>query len=196
MTRPIRPKSDRKPNRSEAGNAEGPWSRRVAALSITRKGQDMELSADAATRDRVKEALDLESLDLLSAHFTLRLAGGNIITVVGEVEASGQQRCVISLAPVPFVLKEQIEQRFAGEEALPPPTKAEIERSLEDPDPPEPFDNGMIDLGALAVETLSLALPSFPKVEGALHQDSRETEDSPVRQESPFAALSALKIKT
>jgi uncharacterized metal-binding protein YceD (DUF177 family) len=179
------------------GNAEDvPWSRRIAAMSVSRRGIDMVLDADEGTRKLIAESLDLDGLDALSARFSLRMSSGEIITVTGDVTAQGCQRCVVSLAPVPFSVSEPVEQRYASDALLPKPTKAEIERSLDDPDPPEPFDNGMIDIAALAVETLSLALPPFPKAEGAIHVETASDSSESPRYESPFAALVALKGKT
>jgi uncharacterized metal-binding protein YceD (DUF177 family) len=175
--------------------ADMPWSRKIAAMSVTRRGMDLALEADEVTRHQIATSLDLDRLDMISARFSLRMSSGDIVTVTGEVKAEGHQRCVVSLAPVPFSLAETVEQRYASDEVLPKPTKAEIERSLDDPDPPEPFDNGMIDIAALAVETLSLALPSFPRAEGAAHIESTADSSSVPDRESPFAALLALKAR-
>jgi hypothetical protein len=81
-----------------------------------------------------------------------------------------------------------IEARFADPEYVPAPTKKEIERTLDDEDPPEPLPDGFIDLGALAVEFLALALDPFPRKPGAAF-DSADSDETP----SPFAALAALK---
>jgi hypothetical protein len=64
-----------------------------------------------------------------------------------------------------------------------------VERSLEDEDPPEPLDSGHIDLAALAVEFLALALDPFPRKPGAVFADAPDVET----EGGPFAALSALK---
>lgn len=181
---------------ANAAGDDVPWSRKIAAMSVSRNGISFALSADEATRKQIAESLDLDRLDALSARFLLRMSSGEIVTVTGDVTAQGCQRCVVSLAPVPFEVSEPVEQRYASDAVLPKPTKAEIERSLDDPDPPEPFDNGMIDIAALAVETLSMALPPFPKAEGAIHAETASDSPESFRSESPFAALAALKGKT
>jgi hypothetical protein len=50
------------------------------------------------------------------------------------------------------------------------------------------IEDGVIDVGALAVEALALGLHPFPRKSGIVMP-----EDAPERAESPFAALATLK---
>jgi hypothetical protein len=108
--------------------------------------------------------------------------------VTGEVKACVRQTCVFSGEEFDSDVAAPVNAVFADDDRLPVPTKKEIERSLDDEDPPEPLDGGAIDLGALAVEFLALALDPFPKKPGA-------TFDAPVQEPDvgPFAVLAALK---
>src|SRR3546814_17044110 len=43
----------------------------------------------------------------------------------------------------------------------------EVEFTLADEDPPEPFENGCIDLGEIVVQHLAVALDPYPRAPGA-----------------------------
>ena len=67
----------------------------------------------------------------------------------------------------------------------------EAESGDEDtPDPPEPVDNGLIDLGRVATDALYLALDPYPRKPGAVFDPVVEAADP---EDHPFAALKALK---
>jgi uncharacterized metal-binding protein YceD (DUF177 family) len=60
--------------------------------------------------------------------------------------------------------------------------------TLEDDDPPDEIEGGVVDLGAYVVEHLALALDPFPRKPGVeFEAPAQESEPS------PFAALARLK---
>jgi uncharacterized metal-binding protein YceD (DUF177 family) len=89
----------------------------------------------------------------------------------------------------PFEIQERVDLRYMDADKLERPVKAEVERSLDDEDPPEPIYDGVIDLGALAVEFIALALEPFPRKSGV----ELPVQTDSGRLESPFAVLAALK---
>lgn len=178
------------------------FSQRIKAEDIPNGGKTYKLSADEAQRAALAERLDLAALDRLEGTVTLRpLAGGPIIIATGDFVADFAQRCVVTLDPLPGSVSE----RFAVEFGPPEPEsldETEREFTLEDPDPPEEFVDGMIDLGELVTQQLALGLDPHPRKPGVdLDQVLDEApagraeaveRDAPA---GPFAALAQLKKK-
>ena len=63
--------------------------------------------------------------------------------------------------------------------------------TAEIPDPPEPIENGIIDLGRLATDALYLAVDPYPRKPDAVFEPLVEAPDP---EDHPFAALKALKV--
>ncbi len=166
-----------------------PFSQTVPAASIPRTGQTTVLRVTAAQREAIAAFLDLPAVDSMEAVVTVAPSRGGSFHVTGEVTASVQQLCGVSLEPFPTAVKESIDARFAPPGRLDPVLKKEVERTLEDEDPPEPLLDGLIDLGALAVEALALGLAPYPRKPGIAVPEMGDND----RSESPFAALIALK---
>ena len=59
------------------------------------------------------------------------------------------------------------------------------------PDPPEPIDNGVIDLGRLATDALLLGIDPYPRRPDAVFEPP-VVADNP--EDHPFAALKALQL--
>ena len=67
----------------------------------------------------------------------------------------------------------------------------EAEESDEEiPDPPEPIENGIIDLGRLATDALYLGVDPYPRKPDAVFEPLVEAADP---EDHPFAALKALQ---
>lgn len=166
-----------------------PLSRRINALKLTREGAAFTLGADAGQLQTIAETLQLPAVHAFSANIEARAVGQGRYRIEGEVKARVRQTCVLTGEEFDVEILAPVEAAFADDDHLTPPTKKEVERSLEDEDPPEPLENGHIDIGAIAVEFLALALEPFPRKPGAVFAGSAEDE----AQKGPFAALAALK---
>ncbi len=166
-----------------------PFPQTVPAASIPRTGQTNVLKPTLVQRQAIAAFLDLPSIESFEARVSVVPARGGTFHVTGEVRAEVHQMCVVSLEPFSTAIHEQIEARFAPDDKLDAPVKSEIERSLDDEDPPEPLTNGLIDIGMLAVEALALGLDPYPRKPGVTVPPMGDNEVS----ESPFAALAALK---
>ncbi len=166
-----------------------PFSHAIPAASIPRTGQTNVLHVTAAQREAIAAFLGIPEVESMDAVVTVTPSRGSTFHVTGEVTASVQQLCGVSLEPFPTAVKETIEARFAPPERIESTPKKEVERTLDDEDPPEPLRDGMIDLGALAVEALALGLDPYPRKPGITSADMGDND----RSESPFAALMALK---
>jgi uncharacterized metal-binding protein YceD (DUF177 family) len=160
---------------------ERPWSIPVTVAEIPDGGSHHDLSADAAVRDSIAQLAGLRVLPRLEASFDLNRRGEGV-AVRGEVSAQVGQTCVVTLEPIENDVLETIDLLFMPVEKNEDSTKRKGE-------PPEPLENGMIDLGAIAVEFLVLGLDPYPRKSGVEFSRS-EGEDE---QAHPFAALAALK---
>lgn len=161
-----------------------PWAVPVTVAEIPDGGSHHDLSADTAVRDAVVQLAGLRALSRLEASFDLNRRGEGV-AVRGEVRALVGQNCVVTLEPIESDVKEAIDLLFMP-----------AEKSVEDPtvakqkgEPPEPLENGVIDLGAVAVEFLLLGLDPYPRKPGV--EFSRP--EAEVERAHPFAALAALK---
>lgn len=166
---------------------------RVAALP-SRKPTRFKLDPDAETRQAM--AADLGLLDLPRFQFKGELtpAGSRDFTLTARLTADVVQPCSITLAPVPAHLEETVLRRFLAD--WQEPEAEEVEMPEDDSSEPLPE---IIDLGAVALEALALALPLYPRAEGVeLGEASFAPPGAePIRDEEmkPFAGLAALKQK-
>lgn len=164
-----------------------PWSVPVR-LDDVGKGYVRKLVADAATRARIAEALELPSIEALEAELEVRarFEGGD---VRGRLDARVEQVCGVTLEPFMNTVSSDFDRRFTTREPEPPAPGEEM--SLADLDAPEYLPGAEIDLGAIVVEELSLALDPFPKKPDAVFEQPEVTSEP-----SPFAALAVLKRET
>jgi len=164
-----------------------PWTVPVRTGEIGR-GVKRRLEADAPARARIARALDLQALDRLEAEVSLAPTAEGY-EARGTLHAELTQTCGVTLEPLPADLRTDFAVRFveAGE-AEPAEPAHEVVVTLEDEDPPDVIEGGVVDLGAYVVEHLALALDPFPRKPGAVFEaPAQEAEPS------PFAALARLK---
>lgn len=164
------------------------------------------LSGSAARREtlvpgpqaeaKIAKALELEGLRKLKFETTLTPEGRSDWRLTGRLRATVVQPCVVTLAPVKTVIDEPIERLFRADPAPLPEPGSEVEMP-EDVDE-EPFE-GSIDLGQVMVEALALALPLYPRAEGAELPAMQFAEPgvTPMTDEDarPFAGLAGLRDK-
>ncbi|WP_260581607.1 YceD family protein [Sphingopyxis sp. PET50] len=164
----------------------------VITLAEAGPSKTVALEAGAAARAAIAERLRLVALDRFEAAVDVRAVAGGV-GVRGEVRAKLVQSCAATDLPVPATIAEPFDLKFLRE--MPPGDgeDAEIELGAEDIDV-LPLEHDRVDLGEVAVQTLSLALNPFPR-----HPDAdRILAEKGVlseEQAGPFAALAALKGK-
>lgn len=164
----------------------------VVTLTEAGQGRDVELTADADARARIAKRLDLVELSSFELTASVRAVAGGM-TVRGAVRAKLVQSCAATDMPVPTAIAEPFDLKFlrdlpvGGEDE-------EIELGSEDIDI-LPLEHDRVDLGEVAVQTLSLALdpyPRHPDADRILAEKGVLSEE----QAGPFGALAALKGKT
>ncbi len=185
------------------------WSYAVDADQIGGNPVALHIEADAGERAALTRRMDLIALDKLEADLTLtRNRGDLVVYIEGRFKADLTQKCVVSQDPVTEHIEESFEAWFADPAQAVSFAKVRQDRLrskgqadlplLEEPEDPEPILDGLIDLGELTAQYLSLAITPYPRAaEYATEAATEEVvpqEPSPGRL-NPFAALKEWKIR-
>ena len=174
-------------------NPADPWRVPVIVAQIPDTGLHRAFEAGDAVRAAMADIAGLREIMSASASFDLTLKSGGRVHVTGEVRARIGQTCVVTLDPIENEIDEIIDLMFAPSEQIPSLSALTEEAAASDeeiPDPPEPIDNGMIDLGRLATDALFLAVDPYPRRPDATFEPPAEIVDP---ADHPFAALKALQ---
>ena len=172
-----------------------PWRVPVAVAQIPETGLHRDIEADQGIRKAVAEIGGLREVLSAQASFDVTPRSGGRFQVVGHVRARIGQTCVVTLEEIENDIDEPIDLIFAPPEQIPQMAALvdEAEESDEEtPDPLEPIENGMIDLGKVATDALYLAVDPYPRKAGAVFEPMVEAADP---EDHPFAALKALKVE-
>lgn len=172
-----------------------PWRVPVAVAQIPETGLHRDIEADQAVRGAVAAVGNLREVLLAQASFDVTPQRGGRFHVAGHVRARIGQTCVVTLEEIETDIDEPVDLVFAPPGQIPQMAALidEAGESEEDvPDPPEPIENGMIDLGRVATDALFLAVDPYPRKPGAVFEPVVEADDP---ADHPFAALKALKAE-
>jgi Large ribosomal RNA subunit accumulation protein YceD len=184
-----------KPDKSKSDQFKSdPWRVAVAVAQIPETGLHRDIEASPLERAAMAEVGGLR--EIMSAHASLDVTprGGGRFHVGGRVQARIGQTCVVTLDPIENDIDEEIDLIFAPPEQIPELSDLvddASESDVEIPDPPEPIENGIIDLGRLATDALYLAVDPYPRRPDAVFEPPVEAADP---EAHPFAALKALKV--
>lgn len=161
----------------------------------SRKRTQFKLEPDSTQRKAMAEALDLIALRKFRFEGALIPLGKRDWLIEAKIGASAQQACVVTLEPVTTRVDEDITRSFAAGVEM--PDAEEIELTADDSADPLP---AVLDLYDVALEALALALPDYPRKEGAeTGVDGRAMFTEPGKQvmtdedARPFAGLQALR---
>jgi hypothetical protein len=170
------------------------WSVPIAVEKIPDTGLHRDLEAGRATREAMAEVAGLREILSASASIDVTPNSGGRFHVAGRVRARIGPTCVVTLDPIETDIDEPIDLIFAPPEQI--PDLADLvddaaESEAEIPDPPEPIENGVIDLGRLATDALFLAIDPYPRKPDAVFEPLVTAADP---EDHPFAALKALKV--
>ncbi|MEL6648665.1 MAG: DUF177 domain-containing protein [Pseudomonadota bacterium] len=145
---------------------------------------------------RIQDGLGLLGLRKLRFSGEIRASGATDWELQAVLGATVVQPCVVTLDPVTTRIDEAVTRRFLtswpDEADLGEETEMDADDSLE-------ALGEAIDLPSIMQEALSLALPVYPRVEGAQtnRSEARPEGAAPIRSidENAFSALSDLKRK-
>jgi len=177
---------------SERDTDRGPWRAFVPVVQIPEAGLHRDIEADKATREAMAEVAGLREIISARAAFDLTPKSGGRVHVKGRLRARVGQSCVVTLEPLENDIDEEIDLIFALQEQIPEIAEStDTDGVFEMDDPPEPIENGIIDLGGLATDVLYLAVDPYPRKQGAVFEPQITAPDPDDR---PFAALRALPV--
>ncbi len=169
---------------------------RTATLTPDR-GTEFDLRPDAETLSALADWLGI--LRLRKARFAGRLKPepGGGWRLSGQLGATIVQPCIVTLEPVTTRIEERVERRYLPD-YRDPAAEAAPEDEIELPEDVDTEALGaMIDPGAVMAEALALALPLYPRAEGAeLEQRAFTEPGKPAMSDAdarPFAALARLR---
>jgi hypothetical protein len=171
-----------------------PWRVPITVEQIPDTGLHRDIETDAAARAAIAEVGGLREVLAASASLDVTPTTGGRFHVEGWVRARIGQTCVVTLDPIESDIDEKIDLIFAPPEQI--PEMADLvdeaaESDVEIPDPPEPIENGVIDLGRVATDALYLAVDPYPRKPDAVFEPPVVPDDP---EDHPFAALKALKL--
>lgn len=165
----------------------------IITVSEAGQGRRVTLDADVAARVTIAARLRLGELARFTVTADVRgIAGG--IAAKGHIDADVVQSCAATALPVPAHIHERFDLRFLRDAMPDVAAEEEIEISGDDCDL-LPLEDERVDLGEVAVQTLSLALNPFPRhpdADRVLAEKGVLTEE----QAGPFGALVALTGKS
>jgi len=166
---------------------------RVAELSPG-QSRDILIEPEAQVCAELAAALDLIALRKLRLSGVLAPLDRRDWRFTGHLGATVVQPCVVTFAPVTTRIEEDVSRTWRAEFTQPEDDDAEIPQAVDE----EPLGSG-IDLGAVILEALALALPDYPRAEGVDLVEAVFTVPgkAPMTEDDakPFAGLAALRDK-
>ena len=166
---------------------------RTATLS-PRKPTRFDLAPDAGVRAAMAKLLGISKVESFRFKGELRPHGRHDYILVAEMQARVVQPCSITLEPVRTELAEAVERQYMADYVLPASDEAELSADDTAEALPE-----VLDVGHVALEALALALPLYPRAEGARLDQTvfADPGTTPLTDADlkPFAGLAALKAK-
>lgn len=155
-----------------------------------------ELVPDDAALAAIADDLGLLALRKLRFKGEIRAEGREDWLLVADLGATVVQPCVVSLEPVTTRIDERITRRFVAR--MPETAEDGEEVEMPEDDTLEPLGS-IIDPAATMIESLALALPLYPRAEGAELGERQFTEPGKKamtdEETKPFAGLAALRDK-
>jgi uncharacterized metal-binding protein YceD (DUF177 family) len=165
---------------------------RLSDLPTTRP-TPVRLEPDTAELAAMAAELGVSALRKVRLDGQLRPRGKRDWDLHARLGATVVQPCVVTLAPVTTRIEEEVERRFRAELPEPPPG-AEVEMPEDDALEALPET---LDLGRVLAEALALAVPEYPRADGASLGEAVFTEpgQAPLTDEAakPFAGLAQLR---
>lgn len=157
-------------------------------------GRSVAVDANEAERIAIAKAMNILSVERFVAELSVTpLRGG--LRAQGHLDANVTQASTVSFEPVTETIRETIDRVFlpAAKEGHAPTPGSEVFIDLEDDDFPDHIDGPEVDLSALLLETLALALDPYPRLPGESLEELGLATDPGAG--GPFAELARLKAK-
>ena len=175
-------------------------SQKVQKLRIsnldTQKPTEFNLVPSQKERKTIAAFLGLQELRKLRFSGQIFATGKADWSLTGQLGATAVQDCVVTLEPVSSRIDTAVKRQFIAD--FTPVEQDEEETEISGDENSEVLGSH-IDLQAVMLEALSLALPLYPKAEGANLDQANFAQDgvTPMSDDDarPFAGLSDLRDK-
>lgn len=158
----------------------------------TRKPTRINFVPDAQALTRMAQAMGVSEVRKLRLVGAIAPTGGRDWQLDAELGATVVQPCAVTLAPVVTRVDVPVTRRFLAQ--WEPPATDDLEMPEDTSADPLPE---VLDIEALALEELALAVPDYPRADGAeLGQMLAAPEGVEAMTDEaakPFAGLAALK---
>lgn len=159
-----------------------------------RKPTRVTLEPDALARAALAEALGIAGLKRMRLDATLSPVAGGDWRLTADLGATAVQDCVVTLAPVTTRIDTPLTRLYMADWHDPEGAETEMPADTE----AEPLP-ATLDLYGVALEALALALPDYPRAEGAELAGAQAAPEgvTPLRDADlkPFAGLAGLRDK-
>jgi len=157
-----------------------------------RRATEFELLPDAEARGAIADELGITQIRKLRFTGQLAPVGARDWSLEGKLGATVVQPCVTTLEPVTTRIDTAITRSYVADWVEPEGGESEMPED----DTIEPLPT-TLDLHAVMIEALALALPDYPRSEGAALDQAVFAEPgvTPMTDDEakPFAALGALR---
>jgi len=163
--------------------------RHLNVPSIPTTGIDQHIVAKPTELLQIADYLGLLELRSLTADITAARSGSTV-ALTGRVRAELAQRCVVTLVPVVQSVDEAFDRRLVRVKTRRDFPKPHPEVGVDEADPPDLYAGDAIDLGAIVLEQLALAIDPYPRAPGAELPPPASADAE--HADSPFAVLKSL----
>lgn len=167
------------------------WSHRIAIARLLPDGTEFELAPNDEERAALAHHVGVLAVPALIAKLKVSPDNSGGASVIGHLEGTVRQNCVVSLEPFDNDVREEIAVRF-----VPEGTEVGVNddgAEMGEEDPQDLIRNGMLDLGALVSEFLALGIDPYPRHPDAVFTPPADNEKA--EGSTAFAALAKLKQK-
>ena len=134
----------------------------ATAQLLRRKQTAVNFAPDAAARAMIAAALDLTDLPAFRLTGEVVPSGRHDLLLTARIAARVVQPCSVTLVPVETRIDEPVQRRYLADFQEPDGTEVEMPED----DTADPLTDS-IDVAAVAIEALALALPLYPRAAGA-----------------------------
>lgn len=161
---------------------------------LARKRTAIRFAPGAADRAAIAQALDLIDLPDLLLEGEIVPENRGDLRLQARLTGRAVQACIVTLAPVPAKIDAAVLRQYQADWQAPEAEETEIPED----DTIEPLPH-QIDIAAVAIEALALALPEYPRAAGAelgaqeFPAPDAAPEEAPAKPLAGLAALLAQK---
>ena len=155
--------------------------------SLKKKSGIISIINQDSEKSSVCKRLDLLKLNACSIEIEYKKLNSNDIIANYKLDIEGEQKCVISLKPVKFLIKEKFTINFYDHKKL--------ELSTLEDEFTEPIYNGEVNFSDIAIQMFSSFLDPYPKINnGNISLESVYKDKSPSNKNknNPFEVLNNL----